>query len=86
MDALKRTDNPGLVAGLDAALQDVWMVDSDSKTYLYLRLQGSAAMKNQTHCKMIERSLERFKIDRIKCKNSRNLIRLTYFRLAKVEK
>lgn len=45
MDALKQTDNPGLVAGLDAALQDVWMVDSDSKTYLYLRLQGSAAME-----------------------------------------
>lgn len=68
MDALMRTDNPGLVAALDAAPQDVWMVDSDSKTYLYLHSQGSAAIKNQTHCKFTS---ERFQINRIKCKNSR---------------
>lgn len=34
-------DSPMLVAAADVVPQDVSMVDNDSKTFLFLRLQGS---------------------------------------------
>lgn len=43
MDASRQMGNPGLVVAVDAALLGVSMVDNGSKTFLYLRLQGSAA-------------------------------------------
>lgn len=46
MDASRQMGNPGLVVAVDVALPGVSMVDNGSKTFLYLRSQGSAA--NQT--------------------------------------
>lgn len=50
MDVSMKTDSPALVVVADAAsLQDVWMVDNDSKTFLYLRSQGlTVETKDQT--------------------------------------
>lgn len=43
MDVLTQMDSPALVIVADAVQLDVLMADNGSKTFLYLRSQGSTA-------------------------------------------
>lgn len=46
--------SPALVAAADVVPQDVLMVDNDNKTFLFLRLQGLAAVEKREEEKIIK--------------------------------
>lgn len=57
MGASMQMDSPMMVAVADVAPQDVSMADNGSKTFLFLRLQGSATIKRVFLKKKYERNV-----------------------------